>query len=181
MLGESLYRLYVLSNFFHSICKSFHSFIRCQIKDGDGHEIHCFVIVLIFFVIPIFPSFLNLSLFQFPLYTFFGFDCLLFPLYSTSSATLHIPPHVVPAISIGGQNLLHWCSSSFPFDVRDTCNVRFSFVESLPIRSSNIRNDVVRTKRGMEQETDPIWNLCWMSLKTLDEKFACDHCFFFFF
>ena len=67
------------------------------------------------------------------------------------SAALHIPPHVVPAISIGGQNLLHWCSSSFPFDVRDTCNVRFSFVESLPIRSSNIRNDVVRTKRGMEQ------------------------------
>ena len=93
---------------------------------------------------------------------------------------LHIPPHVVPAISIGGQNLLRSCSSSFPFDVRDTCDVRFSFVESFPIRTSNVRNDVVRTKRWMEQETDPTWNLCWMSLKTLDEKFTCDHGFFFF-
>ena len=37
MLNESLYRLYVSSNMFHPTFNSIHSFIRCQIKDGDGH------------------------------------------------------------------------------------------------------------------------------------------------
>ena len=61
MLDESLYRLYLSFNMSHPTCKSIHSFIRCQI-----------VIVPIFFVIPIFRSFLNLSFFLFLLYTFFG-------------------------------------------------------------------------------------------------------------
>ena len=37
ILGESLYRLYVSSDMLHPTCKSIHSFIWYQIKDGDGH------------------------------------------------------------------------------------------------------------------------------------------------
>ena len=37
MLHESLYRLYASSSIFHPTCKFIYSFIRCQIKDGDGH------------------------------------------------------------------------------------------------------------------------------------------------
>ena len=35
MLDECLCRLHVTSNMFHPTCKFIHSFIRCQIKDGD--------------------------------------------------------------------------------------------------------------------------------------------------
>ena len=37
MLDESLYRFYVSPNMFHPTCMSIHSFIQCQLKDGDGH------------------------------------------------------------------------------------------------------------------------------------------------
>ena len=72
MSDGSLHRLNVSSNMFHPTCKFIHSFIRCLMKDGDGHEIHRFYIFPIFLVITIFLSFLNLSFPLFPFYTFFG-------------------------------------------------------------------------------------------------------------
>ena len=37
MLDESLYRLQVPPSMFHPTYKSIHSFIQCQIKDGNKH------------------------------------------------------------------------------------------------------------------------------------------------
>ena len=127
MLDESLCRLKVPSNMFHPTCNPIHWFIWCQT-----------VIVSIFFVIPIFLSFLNVSFSLFFAY-FLWPACLFFSRY-LQFLLLHlcILLHFDLVILINSNNLLRHCSSSFRLDACE-------------IRSSNIQNDVIRIKCWMIQ------------------------------
>ena len=152
MLGESLYRLYVSSNMFYPTCKSIHSFIRCHIKDGDGHTFARDTMrpcrLWWWKATSFLVSSYILSLVFLP---------FLLPLSSTSSAASSYFSQFCSC------NLDWWSeSSSLLFKLISIWYVRFfycyyfakcfSFVESFEIRSSNIWNDVIRMKCWMKQE-----------------------------
>ena len=142
-------------------------------------------------------GFLNLSFFLFLLYNFFGllafsfsaifnFFCSIFMFFSTCSCNL----------GRWSESSLLFCS--FPFDVYDFfyCYYfaeRFSFVESIEIQSSNIRNDVIRMKCWMKQRVDQSnmkilldepenvgWNICSQSNFHSTRYFFIEHYFFLF-
>ena len=128
-------------------------------------------------------SFLNLS--------FFCFLCILYLvclafLFALSSISYARSSYSSPFCSC---NLDRWSESSLLlfkliliwcvwFFYSYYFAERFSFDESFEIRSSNIRNDVIRMKCWIKPRVNnTTWKFCWMSLKMLHEKFARNQIF----